>query len=62
MTVDGKDIREDGWRWSVGSIEGGAYGYAVIWRGEECEPPKVEHLVWDDFVRTFVGSPGVSYA
>ncbi|GMK55740.1 hypothetical protein CspeluHIS016_0207960 [Cutaneotrichosporon spelunceum] len=57
VRVDGRDVREDGWRWAVGSLEGGAYGYAVIWRGEE-SPVEVEMVGWDGFVRTFIGSGG----
>lgn len=61
FTVDGRDVREDGWRWAVGSIDGGEYGYAVIWRGEEQEEEKegkveVETVSWDDFVRAFIGT------
>jgi len=58
VTVDGKDIRDNGWTWTVGSIDGGEYGYAVIWRGE-ANPAKsveVEKIAWDDFIRVFIGS------
>jgi 4'-phosphopantetheinyl transferase len=57
VTVDGRDVREDGWRWAVGSLEGGAYGYAVIWRGEE-GAVEVEAVGWDQFVRAFIGNGG----
>ncbi|BEI85254.1 hypothetical protein CcaverHIS002_0506550 [Cutaneotrichosporon cavernicola] len=55
VRVDGRDVRKDGWRWAVGSLEGGAYGYAVIWRGEE-SAVEVETVGWDEFIRAFIGS------
>ncbi|KAL1408715.1 hypothetical protein Q8F55_005528 [Vanrija albida] len=60
VKVDGRDIGEDGWRWAVGSLEGGAYGYAVIWRGDATERAdlRVEELAWDEFARAFIGSAG----
>jgi hypothetical protein len=48
----------------VGSIDSGAYGYAVIWRGED-DPTRsveVERITWDDFVRVFIGSSTPSIA
>lgn len=60
VKVDGKDIRQEGWTWAVGSIDGGDYGWAVIWRGEATRPagPVVlETIRWDDFVKAFIGSP-----
>lgn len=63
IKIDGKDVRADGWRWVVGSIEGGDYGYAVIWRGEGGEGGvqsgvKVEEVRWEAFVRAFIGTGG----
>lgn len=64
VKVDGRDVRDDGWSWVVGSIDSGAYGYAVIWRGED-DPTRsveVERITWDDFVRVFIGSSTPSIA
>ncbi|TXT10808.1 hypothetical protein VHUM_02313 [Vanrija humicola] len=62
VKVDGRDIGEDGWRWAVGSIDAGAYGYAIIWRGDAAERPdvKLEVLAWEDFVHAFIGSAGAT--
>ncbi|RSH78418.1 copper chaperone of lysine biosynthesis protein [Apiotrichum porosum] len=65
VKVDGKDIRQEGWTWAVGSIDGGDYGWAVIWRGEATRPagPVVlETIRWDDFVKAFIGSPSHNIA
>jgi len=55
VTVDGKDIRERGWTWTMGSIE--SYQYAVVWRGEDgSHETEVERVAWVDFVEVFIGS------
>lgn len=57
VSVDGRDVREDGWRWAVGSLDAGAYGYAVVWRGEVVsEDVSVEAISWERFVKAFIGS------
>ncbi|KLT45173.1 4'-phosphopantetheinyl transferase [Cutaneotrichosporon oleaginosum] len=60
VRVDGRDVRENGWRWVVGSLDEGAYGYAVIWREDEGESTavEVETVRWDEFVRAFIGNGG----
>lgn len=54
IRVDGRDIREDGWSWVVGSLDGGEYGYAVIWKGGG--EVTVENIDWRGFVRAFIGN------
>jgi hypothetical protein len=58
VRVDGRDVRDDGWVYAVGSVGEGMdrVGYATYWReeagvgGVEVE---VEVVRWEDFVRVF---------
>lgn len=55
LEIDGKDARLDGWHWDVGSLDAGAYGWAVIWNGEQDQTVTPEPLEWNLFVRSFIG-------
>ncbi|EJT52126.1 hypothetical protein A1Q1_06664 [Trichosporon asahii var. asahii CBS 2479] len=55
LEIDGKNARLDGWHWAVGSLDAGAYGWAVIWNGEDDQTVTPEPLDWNSFVRSFIG-------
>ena len=61
VSVDGSDVRDNGWRWKCGWLgrdEG--YGWVVYWKIDEMEEGGVEEVTnqvkeisWDEFLRQF---------
>lgn len=63
ITVDGRDIKLDGWSWANGEIDGSTsgsithfdpekYGWSVFWKGDAEDDQwneQLEHIPWDDF-------------
>jgi 4'-phosphopantetheinyl transferase len=52
VEVDGRDLVDDGWKWTLGRIgEGMESGYAVYWKDTEWQG--VEIVDWSQLVLTF---------
>ena len=56
VSVNGRDVKELGWNWSCGNLEG--YGWAAYWKGPntKCE---VQHISWETFMKPFETCYGV---
>ena len=54
VSVDGRDIRWDGWKWTTGWVgDGKEYGWSVYWKGDP-DFDKPQHVYWDEFVQTLL--------
>lgn len=56
VSVDGRDVKEDGWSWKSGWLEeDDGYGWVVYWKGDEAEEAQegVQLVKWEDFVKCF---------
>jgi len=57
ISVDGRDITDDGWSWSNGWIGIGLnqYGWTVFWKGENRnDPVELQNISWEDFIQPFI--------
>ena len=56
VSVDDRDVRDDGWEWSTGWLdEDEGYGWAVYWRGdcEKGEKAGIIKVSWQEFLSVF---------
>ena len=61
VSVDGRDIKEDGWKWESGWIgANNKYGWVAIWRGDEDSSGDVELISWNCFAKPFLDSVSIS--